>query len=58
MQFTFVRPLRYHVNEEEEDYARDYLDRIRKVLVVADHYQDTEQKYVCEIYGKITAPAP
>ena len=57
MQFTFVRPLNYHVNEENGDYARNYLDRIGKVLVVADHCQDTEQEYVCEIYGNITAVA-
>ena len=58
MQFTFVRFAEYHVNEEKEDNNCNYFNRIRKFFVITDNYQDTEQKYVCEIYGKITAPAP
>jgi len=55
MQLTLIWSPQNHVSEEKEDKDCDDLDRIRKVLVIADHCQSIQQKYVDKIDGNITA---
>jgi len=39
MQLTLIGPSQNHVDEDREDKDCDDLDRIPKVLVIADHSQ-------------------
>ena len=55
MQLTLIGPSQNHVDEDREDKDCDDLDRIPKVLVIANHSQSIQQKYVGKIDGNITA---